>query len=194
MLELIHGPTDLFWASALIPPGLYREPNEDWIQLLEKVALIQKRTGVFIAVPRRDITGEEWEWVLRSAQALEHGYVERTTSSIRFGISKNKAKLLLSLRDNDKLPGITMTDHETANIFGAPVPLGRVLHVLEGFELTRPRAAEISVAISDAGSGDSVDVGLEAASAGRVRTFFLDWLTEEQRKEVPPRFLEEPDQ
>jgi hypothetical protein len=85
-----------------------------------------------------------------------------------------------------------MTDHETVEVFGKPVSLGRVLHVLEGFTLNRSRAAEVRMALGAAGGGESVDVDLDADPAGTVRTYYLDWLTEEQRKQIPARFLEEP--
>ncbi len=142
--------------------------------LIEEVgdlAIIQRRTKVPIVMPERDLTDEEAGTIGTLRRILREGWAAGTWREFEFDCTADEARDLLDAR-GDEPQDFVVADEQTADLFGATIPLGPARITIHDARLANE--ADISAALL-AGETDDIAVRLVPDDEGTFVAEYLDW-------------------
>jgi len=181
-LTIEDADTGLWLLSGPRPALNMDEPDEHYLQLLERLVIIGRRCGTPVSVPDRDLAPDEISAVNMLWQAVQHGSVATRVSGVDLAVRPGRAGDFLSVIEEKPTTTMRILAHDTATLFGVELDLGQVVRVIEGMRLS----ADDTERLRHAGDpATAVHVRLAAEpDGGRMTTLYLQWLNEEQRQSV----------
>ena len=108
--------------------ALMNPPESDFVDLIHKLAVLQKRIKRPIIFPDRDLSREEWQTIQELRQVLKEGIVEGTWSDLKIKIAPLPSSLGGFLRNfkDGKVGALCTTTYARTTLFGTELPLGPV--------------------------------------------------------------------
>jgi restriction endonuclease len=117
--------TDLPIIVNRVQPGTLEELDERWIEILEKLLLIQRKTLALFSAPTGSLSADEVREIYELAFILENGYINLLTKSHPMKISeKEAAQELLNYAALEHF-SVAFGRQETAMVLGKEITLGR---------------------------------------------------------------------
>jgi hypothetical protein len=191
VLKIEHAPTDLFIASGKLPKGDWSENEDVFLNLIERVAYIQKMTGVYIPVPNADIKVEDAEEIFAAASAIETGYAGSTPNVATLTFSRAQAERVLSLFESGAPASISIRSDETVDLFGVQVSLGAIAVGFDKFVMRPEDVEELRRRLQGSVDEEKLPVQITASGESVVHKVYLRWVSDEQRNQLPAQLLDE---
>jgi hypothetical protein len=178
--------TGLMLQQSQIAPGVYPEPPEDWIELLENLVYIQARAKVLLSIPDRDISQKEAEMVFFTAEVLETGLVTThadhltTTGGIEF------ARNMLAAFGGGVPHSLLLRQHDTqlVNIIDVEIDLGPAVLICEQAYVRAEDLEELRKAVERGSLGDSIRIQVSAHEGVPFVIRYLNWLHRDEASAV----------
>jgi hypothetical protein len=165
--------------GARLKPGSIEVPQAEYIDLLEKLVLIQTKTRVPISLPNRDIEPEEIAYVYNLALAVDRGWVEVPFDSVSVGVSREGIPQMLE----GPITGLVLAGIQTWSLFGVPIPAGRVVNTLGDLIVADPEMVRTQYQQNP--TADEFDVTLVPPKGVKAMATvkYLAFLPKEEAKE-----------
>jgi hypothetical protein len=158
------------------------------VELFEKAALVQARTGVPLQVPA-EISPDDVEVVYYAAERIETGVVHGIAHEVGAEFHRDSAEHILRHFDAGTSEKITLTQGESVRIFGAIVPLGVSVTEIHGLHLTPSEASRLRVALAADPNAAVYPATLSSPPNNKVVRRYVAWLPAEEREKIPPEWL-----
>lgn len=178
-LRIEHWESGFSMWSQPIESGAMEQPPPQWINLLEKIFLIQEKLRVPLAVPA-SISFQDAQVIYETAHKLEFGRIE--PSSITLSIESDGAREILNWFESGKpYYSRLFRDDETIEILGNEVHLGPVkVDILNGY-LSVESLTTIRQTLETATPSDFISIFFEASEERPIVVEYANWLSPEQQ-------------
>ncbi len=174
--------TGLILHQAQFAAGVYPEPPQSWIELLEKLVYIQTRAKVLLSVPNRDISHEEAETIFSTAQLMETGHVishaDHLTTTGGIDLARNMLTAF-SGGDQDSLL-LNQEEGQTVNIFDVEIDLGPVILTCDHVYIMDGDLKKLREAVERSSPEDSIPIRVSASEGTPFIVRYLKWLPGEE--------------
>ena len=182
----IHGRhpitgSDLPIARGAIPAGVYQVPDARFVEILERLAFIESKTGASFTIPERDISFEDANTIAATARILETGHAQ---GSAKPWISvSNLAQAKSALESFVGGKPVPMTIHfegQVVVVFGTHVMLGPVTFFCDRTSITTEDLEDLRKQVEVATPESSINVRFTPFEDCSVEARYINWLTEEE--------------
>lgn len=174
--------TGLVFHEAQFAAGVYPEPPQSWIELLEKLVYIQTKAKVLLSVPDRDISNEEAKKVFSTAQVLETGHVishaDHLTTTGGIDLARNMLTTFGGGNKDSLL--LHQVESQTINIFDVEIDLGPVILTCDQVHISDEELKELREAIERSSPEDSIQIKVSAYEGTPFVVRYLKWLPEQE--------------
>lgn len=166
-----------------IDPQPFNQPFPEWMEMLEKLLFIQRKTRIPLSVPRRPIQFGELNEIYETALILEKGRMMPKditfTGEIRLGrvilnhFESGKPLFLRAIRPD-----------QTKQVFDTTIPVGAVAVTVHNGYLSAEDIANLRNAIeASTNEKDQISVCFKSEEDRQITADYIDWL--------PPELLNE---
>jgi hypothetical protein len=172
--------TGLVFYESQFAAGVYPEPPQIWIELLEKLVYIQAKAKVLLSVPDRDISHEEAKKVLFTAQVLETGHIINHADQLKTSGGIDLARNVLTAYGNGDSHSILFhqEENEIVNIFNVEIDLGPVILTCNQVHIPEDDLKELREAVERSSSEGSIPIKLSAHEGIPFVLRYPKWLPE----------------
>jgi hypothetical protein len=159
-----------------VKAGDFVAPDLHWLQLFERLTLIQAKARVPINVPDRGITQEDARAIFETASALETGWATLQINGGGFEMDREAALRMLQERERAKTFALGFETEETVDILGVKIPVGPVRLLCKRAYITDDDLEKLKADIATAGERDSVTIRFRPFEGCPVEVQYLNWL------------------
>jgi hypothetical protein len=172
--------------KGVVPAGIVPPVDGRWLDLIQRVATIQERTGVILRVPSRDITEEEVKRVYTIDQAVRTGFLEHTgKDEVMFRANRDTARNTWRALGVQRHLVIAVNSEESEALFGRQIVLGKSALVFVNYQLTPDDLDKLPLLLEDP-ELTSFDIHLISADDGIRQKYYEQWLPAEDKGKLPP--------
>jgi predicted nucleotidyltransferase len=162
-----------------VPPQPQMAPNPEFLQLIDKLCMIQDKTCQFLQVPAEGLTDEDVRAIIELASIIEHG---KTIAKDKRGTVRFRGQALLDAILDSHRQGkpisLTRSDDESyVEVFGQKIQTGRMSRHITGI-LEMP-VTESEKAIASLETDEHLALQLIDVEVVEV---FPDWFTREAQR------------
>jgi hypothetical protein len=177
LLKLEHAHTGLVIVSAQMPAGLASHMNDKALYLLERLALIQRKTGVVLNIGER-LTPADSMQILQVAERVERGLIEWEPQPGIVSQNRSEATRLLehfTMRPDQPFV-LLPSKEEKQMVLGTEVPMGPSALVIVGFRMEPESAAGLHGLLADPAQTGPFEVNLSATPLASLTGLYERWL------------------
>lgn len=152
-------------------------PSDGYVEIIELLAIIQNSIEVPIVVPERDLTEEEVVLIHEVHEIVTKGRLEGTwiDASATFRPDLPTLEIFVADLADDKATVLAFDEEETVELFGVPIPLGHVRHILRSAKCKNYQ--EIVARYDDLRSGTaSITLHLVAGEDDLIIKEYTKWV------------------
>ena len=164
-----------------VKPGDFVAPDLHWLQLFERLALIQAKVRIPITVPDRGITQEDARAIFETASALETGRATLQINSGTFAMDREAALRMLQEGKNAETFALGFETEEIADILGVKIPVGPVRLLCKRAYIADSDLEKLKADIATAGEHDSVTIRFKPFEGCPLEVQYLKWLPSKPR-------------
>jgi hypothetical protein len=147
-------------------------PEPHLIDLVNKLYMIQKKTGQFFQIPEQGFLIEDITAIYEMYQILEVGSTTRTNATATFGVKGEALQMMLEVHRQDKPIYLQETgDDSFVELFGTKIATGPMIRDIVGF-IEMP-VSVLEEAISELSKDQFLSIKLVRAT---VTESFKDWM------------------
>lgn len=168
-----------------LPSGTYQGPDARFIGMLEQLAFIQDKTGVFFTVPDRNINSEDLRTVAATVQILEtgHGQYKAVPWTSVSNVEQARAALE-TFAEGKPQPMALHFEYQVVVILGTHVPLGPVTFFCDKAYITREDLETLSRELEASTSESSINIRFTPYEGSSVEARYINWLPEEEASAI----------
>ena len=175
-LRIEHLDTGFELVQVPIAAENYDAPDPRWMELVEKLAFIQKKAHIPITVPDREVTIEDARTIFETAEKLETGQATLKARDWTIGGNRQFAQLVLEAFESGKPLPIRLEVEEIEEIFGVTIPLGRVVLTCQQARITKEDLDALRAAIADAAPEETIHVRFRPFEGCPIQAEYPKWL------------------
>jgi hypothetical protein len=176
---------DLPIASGTLPRGSYPGPDVRFVETVEQLAFIEKKTGVSFSIPKGDITSEVADSITAIARILKTGCAEYEpqpwVSVSPVEQAKNALETFASGRP------VAMAIHfegQVVPIFGTHVMLGPVTLFCDRTSITPEDLEDVRKQLRNANGESAIRIRLTPFENCPIRARYVNWLPVGEAREI----------
>jgi hypothetical protein len=183
LLRIEHAHSGLLLASAQIPAGLTSHMNEKVLFILERLAFIQEKTGLFLDI-REECTPQDAKQILQVAEIIERGFVSFAPQpgTVRQGREEASRLLEQTTNEPDKPFILLPSQEENAMVLGTVVPMGPSALIISGFKPVPESAARLKTLLADPAQTGPFELEFVATEEATLTGIYQRWLPEGEVK------------
>jgi hypothetical protein len=164
-----------------LPSGTYPGPDARFIKMLEQLAFIQDKIGVFFTVPDRNVNPEDVRTVAATAQILETGRGQYKAEPWTSVSNVEQAKAALEMFEEGKpQPMALHFEDQVVVILGTHVPLGPVTFFCDQAYITKDDLETLRRELEASPPESSINIRFTPYEGGSVEARYINWLPEEE--------------
>jgi hypothetical protein len=167
MLSLRDSETGLILTSLQLSQGLAEPPEPLRVAVIKALVEIQEKTHTPISLPDRDISREEVETVLRTAELLRGSSLTGTVAELRATVSREIANSLV--HGTQSIDGVLLIRNAAPlSLFGLVIPLPMRETQINGMTVAQAELDRLRSKVQEAAqSVDSFDVTITPSADQR---------------------------
>lgn len=177
--------SDLAIASTDIRSGVYPDPDIRLMELVEQLALIERKTGVSFSIPSADISYEAASTIAMTARIVETGHAEYEAQPWVSVSPIEQAKLALDTFTSGA-PAL-MAIHfagQVVVIFGTPVMLGPVTLFCERTYITAEDLEHLRQQLKSASDESKITIRFTPFENCPIEARYVNWLPENEAEAI----------
>jgi hypothetical protein len=164
-----------------LPPETYEGPDVRFVEMLEQLAFIQDKTGVFFTVPDRKINHEDLNAVAATTKILETGHAQYIAEPWTSVSDVEQARAALeTFASREPHPMALHFEDQTVVIFGTHVPLGPVTFFCDRVYITREDLETLRRDLEASTLGSTINVHFTPYEECPIEARYINWLPEEE--------------
>jgi hypothetical protein len=187
-LAIEHLETGLDFGSTEIPEGAFPTPDQFWLELLEKLVIIQEKTNKIIPLPADEqLTSDTIETIFSTASKIETGKALYQPGELKITGGAELAQSFVQGFADRQLHYITSTYNEEQfeTIFGVEIPLGPVTVFCEKVYMKDEDYVELSHAFQNVTKDAEFVIKLQTGQDALPQAYFPRWLPAAAIKQLP---------
>jgi hypothetical protein len=177
-VTVIHAETEIELFRPKLTKNVWDEPNEAYMELIEKLAIIQRRLQRPIIIPQRSIKRREAEVILDIYEVVTQGVISRTWTSLKIQIVPNEPEQLLAQLTQSAVASYRIEQEALRELFGEEISLGPATHTFPSARIKNLR--QVTTQLKQAGAEEkAVTLHLVAADSDQVLIQYKKWMSED---------------
>lgn len=166
--------TGVSFASAEIPPCMVVASHPLWLEMLEKLTFIQRKTKILFLIPE-EIKEDDIRAIREVFFILKEG-----KGSCNFSVEATMDKKAVENILEDKFSGeIVNLTEQTYIILGKHIPMGQLYYSCKKVEVSEETKERLAKELKDE-SKESFNLILQSAKKHPTEVFYLNFLSEEE--------------
>ncbi len=172
---------DLPIVSAAIPSGAYPNPDIRLVETLERLAFIEKKTGVSFSIPPDDITYEVANTIAATAHILETGRADYKAQPWVSVSPIEQAKVALeTFASGRPAPMAIHFQGQVVVIFGTDVMLGPVTLFCDRTYITAEDLEELRKQLQNAKPHSTIEIRFTPFEDCPIEARYVNWLPDHE--------------
>jgi hypothetical protein len=176
---------DLPIATAAIPADSYPRPDVRLVEILQRLAYIEKKTGTSFIIPHNDITYEVANIIAGTAQIQETGRAQYEAQPWTSVSSVEQAKQALETFSSGRpAPMAIHFEGQVIPIFGAHVMLGPVTVFCDRTYITAEDLEDLRNQLQDPRSDGTIKIRFTPFEGCPIEARYVNWLPPEEAQAI----------
>ncbi len=188
-----HAATGATLARSPLEAGHIPDPGDSLLVLLGALVTIQRKVGVLLTLPLRDIPSSEIRPIVLTSNIVTRGFYDITPepgSQVFAELPRENVEALLQSLSLGTPPGfISLGTTETHDILGTSIEMGQVIVALSNYHVQPEHEAALRQALSET-SAQSFNVLFTGGDNPVIQKIYPQWLSPEDRNALPEEVLE----
>jgi hypothetical protein len=174
--HLITG-SDFLIARGAVRPGEYEGPDVRFVEVLERLALIESKTGVSFNIPEGDISGEEVRNIAATARILTTGHARYKAEPWVSVSTLEQARGALETYDGgESRPTALHFQGQAVVVFGTKVPLGPVTFFCDRTYITEKDMEELRRNVATATLEGKINIRFTPFEDCPIEARYINWV------------------
>ena len=172
---------DLPIARGALPAGVYKAPDARFVELLERLAFIESKTGASFTIPERNISFEDANTIAATARILETGHAQYSAKPWVSVSNVAQAKSVLGSIVSGRPVAIAIHfEGQVEVIFGTHVMLGPVTFFCDRTYIADEDLEDLRKKVEVATPESSINIRFTPFQDCSVEARYINWLPEEE--------------
>lgn len=173
------GEFSLAWGS--LPSGTYKTSDPRFVKLLEDLAFIQNKTGVFFTVPKRNIRFQDANTIVATAEILRTGHAQHEAQPwVSISKVEQARNALESFASEKPIPMALHFEEQVVNIFGTYVLLGPVTLFCDRSYITKKDLEALRKDLEVAAPGTYLSIKFTPFEGCPIEARYIKWLPKDE--------------
>lgn len=168
-----------------LPPRTYEGTDARFVEMLERLALIQDKTGVFFTIPEHSIKNEDINTIAATLKILETGHAQYKAEPWTSVSNVEQARAALeNFIGGEPHPMALHFEEQIVVIFGTHVPLGPVTFFNDRTYITKEDLVALREELEASTPESSIHIRYTPYEGSPVEARYVNWLPEEEASAI----------